>query len=261
MKKARRTGQGYAQLGAILVLLLTASAARAQGPPSNCSQATLNGTYSLSGNGTIGAVAVATRGKVIYDGHGNGQATFTQSTGGFVQKFVAVPGVYAVNTDCTGSKTFNGTTTYDFTVTPDGREITWIVTNSGAVFAGTAVRQDNSGALHVTKECSQYTGASGSYCTITSSNLPAIKVGSKVIYVQAFSDTGFLATDIFLDAGAGNMAVGHCTIDAANFGLCTFSDGAGQFAGFHASIAVSPFSSSATEVNYHWEGTYTYSVR
>ena len=265
MKKVRRTAPGFATLGAILTVFLTASTARAQAqaPAPNCSQATLNGTYSLSGNGTMGGVAVATRGKVTYDGHGNGQATFTQSSGGFVQKFVAVPGVYTVNPDCTGSKTFNGTTTYDFVVTPDGREITWIVTNSGAVFTGNAVRQDASAALHVTKECSQYTGLAGGYCTITSSNLAAIKVGAKVIYVQdqtANSAAGIFATDMFLDAGAGNMAVGHCTLDAANFGLCTFSDGTGQFAGFQARVAVSGFSTSPTEINYHWDGTYSFST-
>jgi hypothetical protein len=257
MKKARRTAQGFAKLGAILTLLLTASAARAQAPPSNCSQATLNGTYSLSGNGTMGGVGVATRGKVTYDGHGNGQATFTQSTGGFVQKYVAVPGVYTVNPDCTGSKTFNGTTTYDFVVTPDGREITWIITNSGAVFTGNAVRQDSSGVLRVTKECSQYTGQAGGYCTITSSNVPAIKVGAKVVYVQdqtANAAAGIFATDMFLDAGAGNMAVGHCTLDAANFGLCTFSDGTGQFAGFHARVDVSYLGGP----NWAWDGTSYY---
>ena len=30
---------------------------------------------------------------------------------------------------------------------------------------------DQSGNLHVTKECSQYTGAAGSFCTITSSQV------------------------------------------------------------------------------------------
>jgi hypothetical protein len=76
----------------------------------------------------------------------------------------------------------------------------------------------------------------------------------------ANSAAGFLSTDIFLDAGPGNMAVGHCTLDAASFGLCTFSDGTGQFAGFQARVAVSPFSSSPSEVNYHWDGTYSFSI-
>ena len=39
--------------------------------------------------------------------------------------------------------------------------------------------------LHVTKECSAYQGGAGQFCTITSSNLAAIKVGSKVFYDQA----------------------------------------------------------------------------
>ena len=261
--QARRTAPGIATLGAILTVFLTTSAVMAQAPPPNCSQATLSGTYVNTGTGTMGGVSVISVGQVTYDGHGNGQSTFTKTVGGFVQKFVAVPGVYTVNADCTGSKIFGGATTYDFVVTPDGREITWIVTNSGAVFTGNAVRQDASAALHVTKECSQYTGLAGGYCTITSSNFAAIKVGAKVIYVQdqtANSAAGIFATDMFLDAGAGNMAVGHCTLDAANFGLCTFSDGIGQFAGFQARVAVSGFSTSPTEVNYHWDGTYSFST-
>ena len=38
--------------------------------------------------------------------------------------------------------------------------------------------------LHVTKECSRYTGKAGSFCTITSSNLGRIRVGSRVYYDQ-----------------------------------------------------------------------------
>src|SRR5438309_9744355 len=35
-----------------------------------------------------------------------------------------------------------------------------------------------SGALHVTKECSEYHGLAGEHCTITSSSLKQIEVGS-----------------------------------------------------------------------------------
>src|SRR2546422_926439 len=41
------------------------------------------------------------------------------------------------------------------------------------------------GALHLTKECSTYLGRAGDFCTIASSNLRAIKVGSRVVYQQA----------------------------------------------------------------------------
>ena len=43
-------------------------------------------------------------------------------------------------------------------------------------------------SLHVTKECSEYGGVAGSFCTITSSNLNAIKPGSRVVYASAAGD-------------------------------------------------------------------------
>jgi hypothetical protein len=43
----------------------------------------------------------------------------------------------------------------------------------------------HSGNLHVTKECSAYNGRASEFCTITSSNLWAIPVGSRVIYEHA----------------------------------------------------------------------------
>ncbi len=247
--------------GTILTLLLTTSAASAQGTPPQCSQATLNGTYVNTGAGSIGGASVVLVGKVTYDGRGNGQSTFTKSTAGVITRSVAVPGVYTVNADCTGSKTFGGATNYDFVVTPDGRQIAWIVTNasSGALFAGHAERMENAGELHVTKDCSAYTGAAGAYCTITSSNLSAIKVGSKVFYDQAAGvPPGLLDSDVVLDAGGGNRAVGHCTVDSSTgLGLCTYSGGTGQLAGFRARVDVSPVAGLAN--NFHWDGTYSFS--
>jgi hypothetical protein len=113
---------------------------------------------------------------------------------------------------------------------------------------------DQGGSLHVTKECSQYTGASGSFCTITSSNVGPIKVGSKVYYDQpAGTPAGLLDSNVVLDAGASNRAFGRCSLDlSTGAGLCTFSDGTGQLAGFQARINVSYLGGS----NYGWNGTY-----
>src|SRR5215831_3806568 len=73
---------------------------------------------------------------------------------------------------------------------------------------------ERNGILHVTKECTQYTGMAGSFCTITSSNLPAIRVGSKVFYDQAAgTPAGLLDSNVVLDAGNSNRAVGRCTLD------------------------------------------------
>src|SRR4026208_1808484 len=65
------------------------------------------------------------------------------------------------------------------------------------------------GRLHVTKQCSQpqYTGVAGQFCTITSSNLDEIKVGSKVFYDQnAGIPAGLLDSNVVLEAGNGNRA-------------------------------------------------------
>jgi hypothetical protein len=109
----------------------------------------------------------------------------------------------------------------------------------------------------VTKECSKYTGAAGSFCTITGSNLPEIVVGARVIYDQANGiPAGMLDSNVVLDAGGGNRAVGRCTLDDSNgLGVCTFSDGTGDLAGFHARVKVSP---PTDGVNWHWEGFYSF---
>jgi len=109
---------------------------------------------------------------------------------------------------------------------------------TGAV--SVSASSERSGQLHVTKECSQYTGLAGSFCTITSANIAEVKVGSKVFYDQADGiPAGMLDSNVVLDAGYGNRAVGRCTLDdTTNLGLCTFSDGTGQFTGFHASVKV-----------------------
>lgn len=109
--------------------------------------------------------------------------------------------------------------------------------------------------LHVTKDCLGYTGEAGSFCTITSSNLPAIAVGSKVFYFQALvASTGLLDSNVVLDAGNGNRAVGRCTLDlVTNLALCTFTGGTGKFTGFQARV-----DGSGDFANYHWDGTYNF---
>ena len=95
-------------------------------------------------------------------------------------------------------------------------------------------------ALHVTKECSVFTALADSFCTITSSNVPAIKAGSRVVYLQA-AGAASLDSDVVLVVGPGNYALGHVILDlATGTGEITFAGGAGQFIGFSASADVSP---------------------
>ena len=92
----------------------------------------------------------------------------------------------------------------------------------------------------MTKECSEDFGAAGDWCTVTVSNLRRLPVGSRILYSQAMGiPAGLLDSNVVLDAGDGSRAVGRCTLDlATGLGLCTFSDGTGQLAGFQARVHV-----------------------
>jgi hypothetical protein len=104
-----------------------------------------------------------------------------------------------------------------------------VVFSLGKGAATVSADSARNGQLHVTKECSAYTGAAGSYCTITSSNLAEIKVGSQVFYDNPIifsTPTGLFDSDTVLNVGPGDWAVSRCTLDGTtNRGLCTFSDG------------------------------------
>jgi hypothetical protein len=129
--------------------------------------------------------------------------------------------------------------------------------STGASSVSASSAQNGRPYLHVTKECPEYTGAAGQFCTISSSTLAAIPIGTKVFYDQAANTpTGLLDSNVVLDAGNGNRALGRCTLDfATGLGLCTFTDGTGQFAGFEARVDVSYISG----VNWAWDGRYSFS--
>jgi hypothetical protein len=113
-----------------------------------------------------------------------------------------------------------------------------------------------SGDLRVTKECSDYHGVPGEFCTITTSTVKAIEPGSRVIYAQAATAAG-VDSDVVLDTpGPGNnQAFGHCKLaSATGRGLCTFDGGTGKFTGFHASADVSYLGG----FDWLWDGTFSF---
>jgi len=112
-------------------------------------------------------------------------------------------------------------------------------------------------ALHITKECSQFQGQAGQFCTITSSNLRAIPVGSRVFYLKAADFTiGQLDSDIVLYTGPGNSALGHVVLNLVTMtGTITLNGGTGHFRHFHARAAVS-FIGDSTHPDWAWNGTY-----
>jgi hypothetical protein len=103
--------------------------------------------------------------------------------------------------------------------------------------AAVAASHPRSGNLHVTKECSDYHGLAGEHCTITSSNVNAIKAGSKVVYASAAGDPtpGYLDSDLVIDGPGNNAAYGHVVLNLRTFiGVVSFSGGTGEFAHFGA---------------------------
>ena len=108
--------------------------------------------------------------------------------------------------------------------------------------------------FHLTKECSEYAGGIGSYCTVTSSNLPAIRVGTRIFYAQAGAPDGSLDSDVILYAGPGNTATGHCAVDPTGSGRCTLSGGTGTLDGIRARVDVSYLGGP----NFAWDGTYRF---
>lgn len=126
-----------------------------------------------------------------------------------------------------------------------------VVGASSAANTGSAPR---SGALHLTKECSQYTGLADSFCTITSSNVKAITLGSRVVYLQAAGATS-LDSDIVLVVGPGKFALGHVALDfATGKGEVTIWGGIGPLSSFHAKAAVSALGGP----DWAWSGKYRF---
>jgi hypothetical protein len=121
--------------------------------------------------------------------------------------------------------------------------------------AGSAMHAtQRSGALHVTKECSEYNGTVGSFCTITSSNISAIKPGMRVVYLRAPAN-GVLDSDIVLSSEHGSAAFGHVVLDLTTaHGQVTLSDGTGKFKEFTTDVVVSLDASGV----WHWDGTYSF---
>ena len=112
-------------------------------------------------------------------------------------------------------------------------------------------------SLLLYKDCSTNKGTAGSFCQITSSNVAAIAVGSKLFYDQAFGlptcsnpDTisppcpqTLIDSNVLLYVETGTWAHGRCTYEVESGfsgGLCDFSDGKGKLAGFYAYGNVSP---------------------
>ena len=110
---------------------------------------------------------------------------------------------------------------------------------------------------HLTKDCSTYDGVAPSLCTVSASDLGVIPIGTKVWYLgPVLTNSYFLSSNVSLDAGNGNKAMGYCIFEAKeSVGLCTFWEGVGSFAGFTAVFNVTIDDSGL----WHLDGIYYFS--
>jgi hypothetical protein len=141
---------------------------------------------------------------------------------------------------------------------------------SSAVSAGEAPLFSKSsprnGVLHATKACPDYHGNAGDFCSITSSNVEMIEVGSKVFYASPLLD-GKLDSDLILvpPGDSKSVAFGHVMLDVTTsppHGLVTFAGGTGKFRHFSASIVVLPVDRLNPDfVNWNWDGPYSFAGR
>jgi hypothetical protein len=124
-----------------------------------------------------------------------------------------------------------------------------------AGFAGSAMSAPGqSAAFHATKDCS---GIGAGYCSFRSTNVKALKAGSKIFYLGG-GNTSALDSDIVIYVGPGTVAAGHCFLRyATGIGLCTVTDGTGALAGFHLRVRVT--ADRSIPKLYHWDGTYGFS--
>ena len=123
---------------------------------------------------------------------------------------------------------------------------------AAGAFAVTSSASDRSGTLKIFKECSEYTGLRGSFCTIKTSTLKQIKAGSKVVYLQPKA----LASDVILTSGT-NKAYGNCALNKAGNGKCIFTRGTGTLAGFHAELRVTHLGDPSASPFWYWQGPYS----
>lgn len=110
--------------------------------------------------------------------------------------------------------------------------------------------------LKISKECSQYTGDTPSFCSITESSLEAIPAGTKIFYYGPVTKSLlFTSSSAVIAVGPGDSAIGYCVVyDTASppSGTCAFSAGSGKLAGFQAILKVSVDDKQI----WHWDGGY-----
>jgi hypothetical protein len=105
--------------------------------------------------------------------------------------------------------------------------------------------------------CDEWTSEEPSFCSVIESNVVALKKGTKILFYGPVVDrTSFSSSNVVLDDGVGDTAIGNCIMDyEAMKGMCAFHAGNGSVAGF---TAIAEASTDDDRV-WHWNGSYSLS--
>jgi len=135
-------------------------------------------------------------------------------------------------------------------------------TNNLSVMAAARDANDDSedspraGTFHAHKNCAEYSGLGGGFCTLTESTLKQIPVGTKVVYASAATATA-LSSDLMLvpPNGGNSVAFGHVELNrVTRTGVLTFSGGTGKFQHFSANVTIT----FLYPLNWAWDATYSF---
>jgi hypothetical protein len=135
-------------------------------------------------------------------------------------------------------------------------------TRNLSVIAGSRDANDDgdgsprSGTFHAQKNCAEYSGLGGGFCTLTVSTLSQIPAGTRVVYATAATPTA-VSSDIMLvsPTPGNNVAFGHVELNRlTRTGIATFSGGTGKFEHFSGTVTISWLYPQ----NWAWDGTYSF---
>jgi hypothetical protein len=109
-------------------------------------------------------------------------------------------------------------------------------------------------SVHLVKDCTDFFSG-GNTSTITGSNIPAVvPLGSTISYNGPVFNAVVLSMQVVIETPDGGTATGHCTWPLAvrDSGKCTFAQGTGSLARFHATLSVT----GGGGFFFNWDGTY-----
>lgn len=135
MRPAKISSAAMASCGFILA---AAPAAQA------CMNSTFTGNYATTFTGFVGSVTLNAEALLIADGAGGFTGQISYAKNGRIHHNLSITGSWSLNNNCTGSGSINnsqlGTVNFDFTLTPAGKIINGVETDTGTAVTITGSR-------------------------------------------------------------------------------------------------------------------------